>query len=123
VFVPDFSEFWSLYPRKIARAAAEKFWKRLSEADKEAAMQALPNHIAYWDALGTEKQYIPHASTFIHQRRFEDELEMPVPKINSAWWTSETETQKIAAKLGLVARGGEDWSVFRQRISEKLRAA
>ena len=95
----------------------------MSEADRESAMQALPNHLKYWDAHGTEKQYMPMCSTWLNQRRWEDELEMPTPKINSAWWTSETETQKMAQKLGLVARGGEDWNVFRQRISEKLRAA
>ena len=36
----DFDTFWKAYPRKVAKLAAEKAWKKLSKADKEEAIKA-----------------------------------------------------------------------------------
>ena len=70
-----FDQFWKLYPRKVARFAAEKEWKRLKEDEKRAAIEALPIHAQGW-ADRDDKQFIPHASTWLHQRRWEDEIEV-----------------------------------------------
>ena len=73
----QFEEFWKLYPRRIAKLVAKRIWGRLSNKDKEIISIMLPQHLLRWE--DKELQYIPHASTWLNQKRFEDELE-PLPK-------------------------------------------
>jgi len=69
-----FDKFWSLYPRKSAKAAANKVWSKLCNNDKIDALDKLPRHIAKW----TDPQFIPHATTWLNQKRWEDVLEVNV---------------------------------------------
>ena len=39
------------------------------------------------------------------------------------WWSTESATNAMAAKLGMSARRDETWSEFRSRIAAKLREA
>ncbi len=66
----EFDEFWAGYPRKTNKAKAKTAFDRLTQKDRKAATQALA--IYPWS---TEQRYIPHASTWIHGRRWEDEFE------------------------------------------------
>lgn len=66
----EFDEFWAGYPRKTNKAKAKTAFDRLTQKDRKAATQALT--IYPWS---TEQRYIPHASTWIHGRRWEDEFE------------------------------------------------
>jgi hypothetical protein len=72
----NFDDFWQLYPRKVSKRPAMKLWAKMSEVDQERALIALPNHLACWKANGTEKEYIPHPSTWLSQARWEDEIEI-----------------------------------------------
>ncbi len=121
----DFLDFWKQYPRKISKRVAEKSWQKLSTGEQAAALEALPNHIEYWRKAETQQTFIPHASTWLNQGRWEDELELPAKQntVKIAWWSSEKETIKKAQELGVQARGGEGWGEFRQRIAERRRAA
>lgn len=67
-----FEPFWKAYPRKQARAAAEKSWKRLTREQQERALAALPGYVAsaQWHRDGG--QFIPHASTWLNQARFDE---------------------------------------------------
>ena len=67
-----FADFWALYPRRVARRAAEKAFDRLTDEEKRAAVQALPAHVRHW--RGKSVEYIPHAATWLNQARWEDEL-------------------------------------------------
>lgn len=69
-----FEEFWKCYPRRVARFAAEKEWKLMKEKERLTAIETIPLHAEQWK--DTEKQYIPHASTWLHQKRWEDEIEV-----------------------------------------------
>ena len=75
-----FEQFYKLYPRKEKRPLAERAFKKLSVKDKFDAYTGLINYIKVWKANETEKQFIPHPSTFINQRRWEDEIELPKQK-------------------------------------------
>jgi hypothetical protein len=74
---PDqqFVLFWYRYPRKVCKADAQRAWARLSPADRQACLELLPAHVAHWQLSGTLRRFIPHAATFINQRRWEDEIE------------------------------------------------
>lgn len=72
-----FEKFYKLYPRKVGRFMASKSFKKLSSDDKVLAYNGLLNYIKFWKYNKTEKQFIPHPSTWLNQRRWEDELDLP----------------------------------------------
>ena len=116
--------FWQLYPRKVSRKMAEKAWLKLSTTEQQQALSALPTHIKYWEQSGTAKEYIPHASSWLNQARYEDELEMPQPKSAAvAWWGSESLIIGKGRELNLEPRPGESIHEFKSRVADKLRSA
>lgn len=70
---PDgFAEFWTEYPRKTAKASARKVWQRL--APDSALRQRIRESVRR--QAGSEqwqRGVIPHAATWLNQRRWEDE--------------------------------------------------
>mgnify|MGYP003627825872 FL=1 len=89
-----FEQFYKLYPRKEKRLTAEKSFKKLSSKDKLDAYNGLINYIKVWSekykAEGwlTKTQYIPLPPSFINQRRWEDEIELP--KQDAGWQKDAT---------------------------------
>lgn len=69
-----FADFWAAYPRRVARLAAQRAWDRLTNAERAAALAALPAHANYWRAAGRDAERIPHAASWLNGRRWEDEL-------------------------------------------------
>jgi len=71
------STFWPSYPRKEGKEAAQRAWGKLTEDEKIAAIDALPLHkkCDQWQ----EPCYIPHPSTWLNQKRFNDQLPPPSP--------------------------------------------
>jgi len=120
----NFNEFYTLYPRKQGRRAAEKSWQRLSSQEQQEAYDALSNHIEYWKLKQTEKDFIPHPATWINQGRWEDELDMEVKKNKKPdlpWYSSEELTIKKALEVQCPAYAGEGWQQWRSRISQKIK--
>ncbi len=70
----DFERFWEIWPRKIAKEATRKKW---AAAVKCAApgiiIQAAKAFAENCRAKGTAPEYIPHGSTWLHQKRWTDE--------------------------------------------------
>jgi hypothetical protein len=75
VKVQWFDAFWQLYPRHVGKLAASKAWKKAatSEAIKDEIMAALKCQLA--GMMRQDKSFIPHASTWLNGRRFEDEYQ------------------------------------------------
>lgn len=70
--VVDFAAFWQLYPRRVARATAERAWGRLDSSSRLRALEALPRHVAHWG--DSDLRFVPHASTWLNGQRWLDEL-------------------------------------------------
>jgi len=70
------NEFWDLYPRSDGRASAMKKYIsiRKSGIKKDIILEGLINYIRYWKKQGTDSQFIPMASTWLHQERFDDDF-------------------------------------------------
>lgn len=68
----DFETFWKAYPRKESKSQAKKSFSKVT-APLETLLQALETQKQsdQWKRNGG--QYIPYASTWINQRRWEDE--------------------------------------------------
>ena len=70
----SFDDFYKLYPRKISRSNAEKSFKKLNKRDKVLAYEGIVKYNKFWAENKTEPQYIPYPSTWLNQKRWEDEL-------------------------------------------------
>lgn len=72
-----FELFWSVWPRKIAKVAARKLWvkkvKTIELADKIIAAARLQVSANNW-ADAKRNQFCPHATTWLNQERWSDEL-------------------------------------------------
>lgn len=69
----DFQEFWEQYPRKVGKFNARKAWAKLDSKERLSAIKGLKLwcQTVQWQSSGG--MYIPYASTFLNQRRWEDE--------------------------------------------------
>jgi hypothetical protein len=118
-----FENFWSQYPRKIGKLTAKRSWEKLSQENQQKALEAIIEHRKYWAAKGTDWEFIPHASTWLNQERFEDELVIeqkenkrpPLP-----WYASDELTLAKGRELGLNPYAGETFAQFRARLSAKI---
>ena len=69
----SFEQVWNLYNKKEGKQQARKAWMKLSNKDKDAVKQKLSDWLSnYISRHG--KQYQPMFSTFLNQRRWEDEI-------------------------------------------------
>lgn len=70
-----FARFWAVYPRKEAKQTALKAFTKINpdESLLETILSAVERfkNSAQWQEDGG--QYVPHPSTFLNQRRWEDE--------------------------------------------------
>lgn len=72
----DFALFWEEYPRKDSRQEALKSWLKLNPSPElaEAIIQHVRQRKQTWDWQKDGGQFVPHAATFLNQRRWEDPL-------------------------------------------------
>jgi hypothetical protein len=81
----EFKEFWRLYPRKIGKGDAEKAWKKITNPiiTLFKIRDALKWQCESDQWRKNNGEFIPHPSTYLNQRRWEDEpaaqreLELP----------------------------------------------
>jgi len=90
--LPQFEEekfemFWKEYPMKKAKAYASKIWMRMKVKDElfDVIMEALKSHNKSEQWLKDKGRFIPHASTWLNQERWNDEVELPGNKGNSKY--------------------------------------
>jgi len=70
-YTPSFLMFWKAYPRKVGKLTASKIWKKNKlDSFVHPILEALPKHKAFWD----KPEFIPHPSTWLGNRRWEDEF-------------------------------------------------
>ena len=68
----DFEQsFYKLYPLKKGKPCAERAWKKLSQKDRQAAIDKLPAYIA--DCV-TNKRSFKYPATYLNQRTWEDDF-------------------------------------------------
>jgi len=70
----DFDGFWRVYPRKDGKQYAAQCWSKLNATEKGLAMEDVPKRVAAnW--AGKELDHIPHASTYLNQKRWTDTIQ------------------------------------------------
>lgn len=75
-----FSEFWTSYPKKASKPAAEKAYRKLNPSTELQArmLAAVALQAKTHDWTKDKGQYVPHAATWINNRRWEDQLPIGV---------------------------------------------
>lgn len=75
LYIDHFEQWWNAYPKKVGKGAAEKSFKKLRvDSDLLGIMlKAIENQkqSRQWQ----DKQFIPNPSTWLNQKRYEDEIE------------------------------------------------
>lgn len=97
-YKPDtFDYFWQRYPRKVSRKAAARAWDKL-KPDLELCRvmkAALKRAVSSSEWAEQDGQYIPHFSTWLNQRRWEDEgvdlSLLPQPQDAGGYWADAPE--------------------------------
>lgn len=73
-----FDEFWKVYPRKVAKGAARKAWAQLGpdEVLGKTIIAAITSQAKTKGAEWSREnfKYCPHASTWLNQERWNDEI-------------------------------------------------
>ena len=117
-----FDEFWSLYPRKIAKATARKAWAKLSAEQQLMAAKAIDTHCQYWKAKETELEFIPYPATWLNNERWEDELviEPKKEKQSKEWMFSNEGIEAKAMELGIMGNGYDTYASLKAKCMSKL---
>ncbi len=81
----DFESFWSAYPKKVGKGYALKSWNKISPG-KELTKKILSavesqKHSQQWKK--DDGQFIPNPATWLNQGRWEDNLEVELPRTSS----------------------------------------
>lgn len=79
-----FSDFWKEYPKKVGKGAAEKAWKKIKSpaTTLKAILASLEWQKESEDWKKQNGQFIPNPSTYLSQRRWEDESPEKEPTKN-----------------------------------------
>ncbi len=76
----DFIIFWDLYNHKVGdKGGCEKKWNNLKELERQIIINNLPN----WIKQFPDKQFQPYPSTYLNQKRWNDEIESKSDKNNT----------------------------------------
>jgi hypothetical protein len=69
----DFSDFWALYPRRVAKLDARKAWDRIPQSLHVAILTSLFEWRRIWQDRG-ELDFVPYPATWLRGERWEDEF-------------------------------------------------
>lgn len=67
-----FSDFWSAYPKKIGKGAAEKAWEKVPPDSLPAILASIAVQRASPQWTKDGGQFVPNPATWLNQRRWED---------------------------------------------------
>jgi len=116
-----FENFWSQYPKKVGKLTAKRSWEKLSQENQQKALEAIAEHRKYWTAKGTDWEYIPHASTWLNNERFSDEIVIEEKKKEVlAWHRSDQGTLAKGREVGCQPYPGESMDQYRQRLHRRI---
>jgi hypothetical protein len=102
----EFDAFWKAYPRKTGKFLANKVWKKITNEEGlfQRIILSVEKHKRSLDWIKDNGMYIPHASTWLNQQRWNDEVPENGKIVNpGAYQSPETKDKEKAAKDRLEA--------------------
>ena len=70
----SFNRFWRDYPLKKSKQKSKMAFLRLTQKEIGDIFAVYEDHLEFW--CGQEKRFIPHASSWLNAKRWEDEIEL-----------------------------------------------
>ena len=70
--IVEFSDFWGMYPRRVAKKDARKAWDKITPKLHNQILTALFEWSRIWKDRG-EIEYIPYPASWLNGERWEDE--------------------------------------------------
>lgn len=93
----DFEVFWALVPRRVGKKAAERAWRAVERrGESSEAIEGMRAYAQAFARSGTELKYVPHPSTWLNRRGWEDDIEAVFPSQKPQM----TEWEQKAAQMG-----------------------
>lgn len=93
----DFESFWALVPRRVGKKAAERAWRTVERrGESSEAIEGMRAYAQAFAQSGTELKYVPHPSTWLNRRGWEDDLEAVFPSQEPQM----TEWEQKATQMG-----------------------
>jgi hypothetical protein len=106
-----FTDFWALYPKRIARKDAERAWDKIDASEHAALLLALVAWRRVWRQRDDD-QYIPYPASWLRGERWTDELPAEYTRSHAS---------HVPAKLPEAERRGEMPEAVRALLA-KIRA-
>ncbi len=93
----DFDAFWALVPRRVGKKAAERAWRAVERrGESQEAIDGMRAYAQAFAQSGTELKYVPHPSTWLNRRGWEDDLGAVFPSQGQQM----TEWEQKATQMG-----------------------
>ena len=110
-----FNQFWGAYPRKEDKSKAAQYFKRINPDDE--LLQTMLRSIEAWKKSDQwqDKQYIPHPSTWLNGKRWEDEP--PAPRSAKTVVAQQYEQRDYSGVQAALTAEQDDY--YARRIREK----
>ena len=80
IVLAAFDAFWASYPRKVGKTAALKAYKQVLKEVPDNILDILALHKRQEQWIKDNGQFIPHAATWLRNKRWEDEIKGVAPK-------------------------------------------
>lgn len=82
-----FDEWWTAYPKKVAKGAATKAYRAaLKKVDAVELLAGLTQQLPAMTA--GDPKFIPNPATWLNAERWSDEITKPKPTGTQGWWNS-----------------------------------
>ena len=83
IYNDQFEMFWKSYPKKTAKESAKKAWIKIKPNDELIAK--ITKAVKDQKLSDREQQFIPHAATWLNNKRWEDEIAGTTQKPIMGW--------------------------------------
>lgn len=111
---PPFDTFWTAYLRKGSRKISEERWSKLPAADRQAAIDRIPDYFTY----RPDPQFRKDGERYLKDRVWEDDFETVMAATNGE--TPMTWQEALAEEEAIRARSGRE-IVEPHEMSPRLR--
>lgn len=93
----QFDAFWKAYPRKVGKFLSNKIWKTLKgdELLFNRIMESLERHRRSTDWIKDNGVYIPHPSTWLNQKRWEDDVPLIIPDVDPRAYQGPSKEERM----------------------------
>lgn len=94
-----FDDWYAVYPRHVAPSEARKSWLKLSQDERGAALSAIRKQLNWPEFAEAPPDKIPHPTTWLNKRRWEDEPPKSVARPNGRAPTHGLPTARDFAEM------------------------